>query len=564
LRRHNEGAAAPFLFLLCASAALFLAAESCHEAWASKSDPSKEMRQETGKWDVVKGSPKSCKAGARKIQCASKTGEDHWVLSRDVLQGNWALEARFEVGEPASSGILFEVQDDLKYGYLLTLDPDLTLWRIKDGQIDSKSRELMNLHAKVLAMAHHEDQAADEKSKLAAAIENHKGFQTLRIVKTGGTYAFWENGLLVTTISNPRQDSTEWKSEHEPEAGRYGFAMTGQGVSKVMPLAVHPLQLAVKDANNPILKPGPSGSWDDAIIFTGSVMKEGDTYYLYFTGRDTHSKKDGGAVGVATSKDLEYWTENPHNPILPDDSVKGIWDYTLQAGSVVRAPDGRYALFYDGSDGDNWRGIGVAFSDSPLGPFHRYEGNPVLTRGNSGEFDSHAMHLHTARRQEDGTYLLFYTGYPSDASKGRKGDRGGLATSRDLIHWEKYAGNPVFDLGPLGAWDDTHVRPKTLVKRGDWYYMFYEGTNNDGVFWWDQVGMARSPDLIHWQRFPFNPIIPLGTSGAYDSAVTEWPAAFIERTDFNVFYMCGPMIQMRLMICKSKLPESVLQSWDVK
>jgi len=551
LQRHHQAAAA-LLILLCAYGV------SVH------ADSRDRGAVNSGGWDVVKGGPESCAAGDAKIRCQSKTSEDHWILSRNLLRGDWTLEAEFKGGEAASSGILFAIQDHLKYGYLVTLDPGLTLWRIQDGQIASKSRELVNLHAKVLAMAHHEDQAAAEKSKLVAAIEAQKGIRTLRIVKTGGTYAFSENGQLVATISNPRQDSTEWKSDHEPEEGRYGFVLSGWGTSQVSRVSVRPLQLAVKDANNPVLKPGPPGSWDDAIIFTGSVMKEGDTYYLYFTGRDTHSKKDGGAVGVATSRDLEHWTENPHNPILPDDSAKGIWDYTLQAGSVVHAPDGGYALFYDGSDGDNWRGIGVAFSDSPLGPFHRYQGNPVLTRGKSGEFDSHAIHLHTARRQEDGSYLLFYTGFPTDTSIGRKGDRGGIATSRDLIHWEKNPGNPVFNLGPLGAWDDTHVRPKTLVKADQWYYMFYEGTNNDGVFWWDEVGMARSTDLVSWQRFPFNPIIPLGTSGAYDSAVTEWPAAFIEGSDFHVFYMCGPMIQMRLMICKSRLLESVLQSWDAK
>jgi hypothetical protein len=294
-------------------------------------------------------------------------------------------------------------------------------------------------------------------------------------------------------------------------------------------------------------------------------MKEGNTYFLYFTGRNKASTKDGGAVGVATSKDLVNWAESEGNPILRDDSPKGTWDYTLQTGSVLRAPDGRYALFYDGNDGKNWQGVGVAFSDSPLGPFRRYENNPILTRGKPGEFDSHAIHLHTVRRDEDGRYVLFYTGYPTDEFvQGRKGDRGGIAFSRDLTHWQKYAGNPVFDLGPLGAWDQSHVRPKTLVKWNNWYYMFFEGTSNDGVFWWDQVGGARSKDLVHWHRFPFNPIIPIGTMGAPDSAVTEWPAALLEENQLHVFYMCGPMIQMRLMICTSTIPPEAIQLLDAK
>jgi hypothetical protein len=207
----------------------------------------------------------------------------------------------------------------------------------------------------------------------------------------------------------------------------------------------------------------------------------------------------------------------------------------------------------------------VAFSDSPIGPFRRFENNPVLKRGNLEEFDSHAIHLHTVWQQEDSSYVLLYTDYPEkEYTRGRRGDRGGLATSRDLIHWEKSPSNPVLDLGPLGAWDDTHVRPKTLVRWKEWYYTFFEGTKNDEVFWWDQVGVARSKDLIHWERFPFNPIVPLGTMGSYDSAVTEWPAAFVEGEQFHLFYMCGPMINMRLMICKSEIPAESLRLWEKK
>ena len=76
---------------------------------------------------MVKGSPASCQATDVDIRCKSETNEDHRVLSRDVLQGDWAMEAKFKVSEPTSSGILFAVQDNLKYGYFVTLDPHLTL-----------------------------------------------------------------------------------------------------------------------------------------------------------------------------------------------------------------------------------------------------------------------------------------------------------------------------------------------------------------------------------------------------------------------------------------------------
>ncbi len=92
--------------------------------------------------------------------------------------------------------------------------------------------------------------------------------------------------------------------------------------------------------------------------------------------------------------------------------------------------------------------------------------------------------------------------------------------------------------------------------------MLYEGVTHDGVWWWDQDGAARSKDLVHWARFPFNPIIPIGTNGAYDSAVTEWPAALVDKDVLHVFYMCGPMLNMRLMICESTISQEALRLWE--
>ena len=85
--------------------------------------------------------------------------------------------------------------------------------------------------------------------------------------------------------------------------------------------------------------------------------------------------------------------------------------------------------------------------------------------------------------------------------------------------WTKYAGNPVFPLGENGAWDDNHVRPKGFIKYGNYYYMCNEGAHyaEHVELWFDQVGMARSKDLIHWERYPYNPIIPIDAGGGRDT-----------------------------------------------
>ena len=43
----------------------------------------------------------------------------------------------------------------------------------------------------------------------------------------------------------------------------------------------------------------------------------------------------------------------------------------------------------------------------------------------------------------------------------------GVAASRDLVHWTRYPGNPVFERGNEGEWDDCGIWYGTTVKVED-------------------------------------------------------------------------------------------------
>ncbi len=51
----------------------------------------------------------------------------------------------------------------------------------------------------------------------------------------------------------------------------------------------------------------------------------------------------------------------------------------------------------------------------------------------------------------------------------------GLARSPDLLEWERYQGNPIFTRGDAGSWDEGAVWFPTVRKFGDSYVMWYEG-----------------------------------------------------------------------------------------
>ena len=79
--------------------------------------------------------------------------------------------------------------------------------------------------------------------------------------------------------------------------------------------------------------------------------------------------------------------------------------------------------------------------------------------------------------KEGEVYHLFYDGASQD------GWRACLATSRDLVHWEKKG--PVLDFGASGEMDSAAAGSPWVIREGDWWHMFYIGTPNanpaDGV-----------------------------------------------------------------------------------
>lgn len=66
------------------------------------------------------------------------------------------------------------------------------------------------------------------------------------------------------------------------------------------------------------LRPGKPGSWDDLALWTGSIIKKGGKYYMFYTGRNRDAvwiQK----IGLAVSDNLMDWEKNDSNPVLEAD-----------------------------------------------------------------------------------------------------------------------------------------------------------------------------------------------------------------------------------------------------
>ena len=64
------------------------------------------------------------------------------------------------------------------------------------------------------------------------------------------------------------------------------------------------------------LEPGPVGSWEGMATWTGSMLEQGGTWYLFYTATMRTASGVDQRVALATSTDLATWTKHPANPVI--------------------------------------------------------------------------------------------------------------------------------------------------------------------------------------------------------------------------------------------------------
>lgn len=390
-----------------------------------------------------------------------------------------------------------------------------------------------------------------------------RGSWHVRVLKKGNFYRFWVNestGWIRDPLGVWETDDPVSKSE--PMRAFVGVE-TPEGTSaETFKVTTLPW---LQQVTKPVLLHGPEGTFKEGHVLPGGIIHHSETYYMYFTGSRHGNQEGGGAreIGVASSSDLTTWKVQPE-PIVRVGAGDS-WEPTgLYCSGAVITPDNKIAIMYAAQDFPNWGGFGLALADHPLGPFRKHSANPVFKfSGPAHEFDLVQVN------QRDHRYFLFFSGFTKKPQRGPAGDRGYLIYSDDLTHWTTDPRNPVFSPETLDNWDSIHVRPRSLNKIGDTWYLWYEGNNHwdpgtkrpdgsDHNGWWDTVGLARSKDLVNWEYYPRNPALPaLGISkDQFDHQWVGWPRMVINDDVGYIFYVGGADIGMRT------IPLDKLTDWS--
>jgi len=177
----------------------------------------------------------------------------------------------------------------------------------------------------------------------------------------------------------------------------------------------------------------------------------------------------------------EAWRFIKYTAPMIEEGPAGSWDeLDVEGPKVVRGTRDwatklpRYHLFYHGYGtlaGLRRYRIGVASASSPLGPWTKYAGNPVLDVGGAGEWDELAAVLGDVMYiEEDDKWVmwycgrsaaglvqvgfhLWYTGTVELATEVRDG-RTAYAWSVDGLAWVKSLRNPIISPSYIDGEDD--------------------------------------------------------------------------------------------------------------
>jgi beta-1,2-mannobiose phosphorylase / 1,2-beta-oligomannan phosphorylase len=265
----------------------------------------------------------------------------------------------------------------------------------------------------------------------------------------------------------------------------------------------------VKYQMNPVL------GGDLGTCFDISVLKEGDTYRMWFSWRPKKS------IALVESKDGIEWTK-PTIVLGPNNKTD--WENDLNRPVVIKNGD-LYRMWYTGQARDkSW----IGYATSKDGKVWQRESNkPVLSAEKPWEKVA-VMCPHVIYDDKARLYRMWYSGgeqYEPNAI--------GYATSEDGLKWNKHQDNPIFKPDPGLAWEKDRVTACQVVPQHDGFLMFYIGFRDQSHA---QIGIARSKDgIADWKRHPANPIIRPGVN-KWDHDAVYKPYAIYDGKKWLLWY----------------------------
>ncbi|CAM6073278.1 unnamed protein product [Sphagnum tenellum] len=284
--------------------------------------------------------------------------------------------------------------------------------------------------------------------------------------------------------------------------------------------------------------PPPDSDWWDRKLFSGPVVVR-DSCTLDKTQSFRYRHLSGGAM-MDPSPDSEAF-DAVHLGVsdVLFDADGGDWHMYYFGGSFDELP------IPGGPTDKKFRGVrlqpGLAMSKDGLS-FEDRKG-PILELGDADSWDKNGVswpRVIPPKGGEDRKWFMTYHTRETEGPTGFGCYTPGIATSTDGENWVK--GGKVLSLGAPGSWDEGGASVCHVLKIGDQFLMFYEGSDFKFQY---AIGLAVSDDGIIWERDqncgpePGGPILRAQTGEDFwDNVLVGTPYVLaMEDGSFRMYYL---------------------------
>lgn len=276
------------------------------------------------------------------------------------------------------------------------------------------------------------------------------------------------------------------------------------------------------------------GAFDCKTVDCPFVFHHQGRFYMTYVGWDG----TGYQTGLASSANLVDW--HKEGCILKRDPASPITRYNiamnwivrqnqLQSPGELRKVRGRFlGVFHAYPNAGLEEGpavIGLCRSSDLL----RWELGDICLKPEDGTDWEKGGLYKPCLLEHEGTYYLFYNA--KTAGRGWR-EQTGVATSKDLKTWTRYAGNPILPTGGPDSWDERFASDPCVLLHGKEWAMYYYG--------FDRKGKARDFLAVGSDPFHFTKVneilIDVGKPGDVDSTFAHKPSVIYRQGALYHFY----------------------------
>ncbi|MBU6410181.1 MAG: hypothetical protein KGR98_07320, partial [Verrucomicrobia bacterium] len=132
-----------------------------------------------------------------------------------------------------------------------------------------------------------------------------------------------------------------------------------------------------------------------------------------------------------------------------------------------------------------------------------------------------------------GKFWTLYGAYPRQGGYELRPGSEGVAESNDGLTWQPAKDQPILSVfgSDCGTWEKSCIYQPWLLEYKGRFFDFYNAAHGH----LEQTGIAFSTDLLHWMRYPANPVIR-DRPGGYDAAICSDPKVYRDGDHWTMFY----------------------------